>query len=276
MRLFIICGLDSRVSPNIMKVLNEKFSKFAFFLSFPSSSSLKNDKYNQTQIDTMISSVCDFIYSKRDSLPSSITIIYAPHKSQQILISKCFIFAHLVCCKYSNLFDIDLIKKDICDVIINYKPPVYKNYKYLPIYNFLINHHELYDIFLKYFLGELTEKDLDQYFVLKSFNCTNFPNFLKGKTKKKFYVDKRNLIFPPCRTNENHGNVSEKREGIFYLTSFYRFGILKGAGFHYDVQYAKTKLGHLEFKCTQKGEVISSNETHANIYINDVVRFPSK
>jgi hypothetical protein len=148
----------------------------------------------------------------------------------------------------------------------------------LPTQNFSISGSlSVYQLFLEYFRGNITINDVQKYFSTKNFNCENFPNFLSGKTKKKFYVDIRNLIFPPCKAGEDHGDVhkSEIKDmgSIYYLTALYRFGILKGSGFHYDVQYAKDRLGKVKFKCAKEGEITASNQTHANIYLNDSVRF---
>lgn len=270
-RLFVICGLGSRLSGNAANALNKKYSHFAHFLSFVSA---PEAKYKSSLLRSILSNVQSHISSNEADLPQSITIIYAPDETQGELITACFLFAHLIPCNYRNIYDLGTVMKDICRIIDSYKFPSHKPYQYLPTRNFEIAYQGgVYNLFLNYFLNQISLDMVETHFLSKNFNCENFPNFLTGKARKKFYVDKRNLIFPQCRPNEAHGRYIGGDDALNYLSAYYRFGELKGCGFHYDVQYAKKDLSGTEFVCLPKWErITATHQTHANIYLNDAVR----
>ncbi|MBB3937214.1 hypothetical protein [Aureimonas phyllosphaerae] len=100
-----------------------------------------------------------------------------------------------------------------------------------------------------------------------------------GGTRKRFAVDRRNLVFAKANVGQDGGLVHLDADGKpdapslrHVLEGRYRFGTpLIDAGFQHDVQKADNqKLQRERFDCALKGEHFVSGD-HANVFSSDVV-----
>lgn len=142
--------------------------------------------------------------------------------------------------------------------------PGRRTFKVLPPHNYLVDSRSLYNLFFECFLNN-------------TINESVFSQELKTEADgydKTIYKDRKDCLYKPCKSNEQHGNIPEDATNQHILAGMYRFGWLFGAGFHHDVRHhRKTTLGNYKFECSLDGPASCKSSTeYVNIYLNDFVR----
>lgn len=275
--LFILCGLPKRLSENACQVLQKEFNRVGSFIHLPAGATKPyyTEKYTQQAVDKLK----DHIVEHHSPLPASLNILYAASMDSDMLRCRCFLFSRLIAYQPERIHDLQSCVDAAADAVLSLRDDKPDKHQFMPPLNFHVGlGRRARDVFESWALGTMSDEELRACFKEKDFNMEKLPVFLKGKKRKKFFVDVRGLVFPPCRPNEEHGNLSVDgtSDSFIYLSAFYRFGWLKGAGFHHDVQYPKSSLGKTSFACSRAGDVCCNGESHANIYLNDVVRLGLK
>jgi hypothetical protein len=269
---FIIAGIAAKDQSALKKSLQEnglRASNTIIFLTVKE----RNPTYKTSVIETMIDSLANTVSKK---LPEKIRVIYMPYKNSDKLKGLFFPFADTqsfddsetyydYALKYVN--NIDELGHKLLKIIrngIKIKPrPSKKHCLLLPNKNFAVGNKDFSELLYEFYFGNLDE---------------NIFNNIKKNTELRCYEDSRNLAFPATKMNE--GNLRYKKSEVaprHFLGGIYRFGMLWGAGFHFDVKHiSKPTLNGYKFTCSVNGEIERKGITHINIYLNDFIRVPQK
>lgn len=276
MHLFIITGLPNPNALAMQGMLTEKF-KFGTFISAPAS--IGGDIYTEGYIRQMCKTIAEHLSSygqgRCADRPKTLSIIFQPCETSHRIQESCFLFSRMLECDFEDRFNNGRVLTKIEEIITKAKNiPSYPDYFFLPAMNYYVERGKVASaIYHKIFIENINQ-NFEGLFRKQRFNKSNC-QILHGKKKAHFFVDARDLIFPPCSPPQCHGNPNATltdQEYTTYLAGYYRFGILKECTFHYDVQYANRPLGATSFDCPCRGGVKAKNASHANIYLNDFVR----
>ena len=269
---FIIAGIAAKDQTSLKKSLQRnglRTSNTIIFLTVKE----KNPDYRTSVIETMLAGLANTVSKKS---PEKIRVIYMPYKNSNILKDLFFPFADTQSFDDSNIYydyvlkyveNIEELAKKLLKIIRNglkIKPrPSKKHYLLLPNRNFIVESKSFSKLLYKFYFGNLDK---------------NIFNSIKKNTEFRCYEDSRNLVFPVTKMNE--GNLRYKKSEMtprHFLGGIYRFGMLWGAGFHFDVKHiSKPTLNGYKFTCSVNGEIEKKGITHVNIYLNDFVRVPQK
>ena len=277
-QLYVICGLPKSTSSAVCQELARRLPKFDF-IQFVSA--LTAPKYTDGYLENVLSSLAKHILKKRKDLPSTLSVIVADDISIERISNAFFPFARLFKCELEDAYNIDSNVRQFLSIIEENPIQNLKEFLFLPPGNYQVAARNTIEIFRGFYRGIYTVDELEKFFPTKKFNKSNLSKVLKGKMHHDFFIDDRKLVFPPCKPTESHAEAHEedlqKYGPRYFLSSLYRFGIHKKTGFHHDVQFAFGKKLHsgVVFFCGKKNERTEcAGQTHANIYMNDYVRFP--
>lgn len=277
---YFLCGLPKESASKVTSALGRKFPHLTFRQL---AARRESPKYTERYISTILSNLVSYV-SKAQDLPRSLSLVIVDDVEKDRLYDAFFPFANLLLCKIDKLYDADACIEKISALINKNKQRDERGFLFLPIYNFKLEEKTVENLFKGIFWRDISVGEIESEFSSKKYTSDTLPSMLSAKQKKYFYTDKRGLVFPPCKPTEQHGRLylDEKTKSDklspgtsnFYLSAFYRFGFLKGSGFHYDVQFPCGKqIKNEEFFCQRKKEIIKCTAAdHINVYLNDAIR----
>jgi len=268
----IIAGIAAKDQTSLQKHLESNGLRKSYTISFLTVKE-KEPIYKTSVIEENITSLAKTVSKK---LPDVIRVIYIPYKNSKILEELFFPFSDTQ--SFNNTFTysdyilkyfrgIDELSFKLLEIIRNglkiKSRPSRRHYILLPNKNFIINNQIFSELLRDFYFGNLDE-DI--------FKC------IKKNNELQCYEDSRNLAFPVCKMNEGNLRLGESEKSPnHFLNGMYRLGMRWDAGFHFDVRHiSKPTLTGYKFICCNNGEVECGGVTHANIYLNDFIRIPSK
>lgn len=300
--LFVIAGLPSGVTESVVGHL-KKTSPYNNYQYLPLPGAQGDEIYSKETAEGGLKSICDLVARKYDGgnkiSPSRIVLLYASGAKADKFLEYFDFFCY---CEKINLQssgnnqsrnNLTLIQENIKNQIqyIQSANSILKRIEdevcsrrkrtclLLPPNNYKIDGGHCIGYY--YAMIRSNELDIDRLpnkLSSKTFNSSNLPRFLSGKSKIVSYIDSRDLVFPPCKDDENHGRMRAMDEVVgvgkikMALNQLYRFGIPIFDGFHYDVQRENGhSLKNIEFQCVTGGSIVA-DVSHVNIYPNDFVR----
>ena len=273
--LYFICGLPADADSRVRHALKQELPGLDFF-SLPAQHT--SPKYTERYLDTILRILADYIVKHRQNLPATISLLVIDDISIEILYKYFFPFVRILKCSVENIHNTATYIPTLVQAIKDHSPIEEDSLIFLPIYNFETSTESAEALFRDFYSGEKTLTEVQDAFPRKKFNSDKLPHVLHDKQRKIFHIDKRGLVFPPCKPTEEHGNIQElpedsRQDNHSLLAAFYRFGILKGSGFHYDVQRTDSKELNTTFYCKKREQQIQcTREKHVNIYLNDFIR----
>lgn len=273
--LYFICGLPAGTDKKVCSALKQHLPGLDFS-SLPAQRI--SPKYTAKYLDTILRNLADYIVKHRQNLPETISLLVVDDIDIDFLYKYFFPFIRILKCSVEKIYDIDKCIQIFMQAIKAHRPIEEDSLIFLPIYNFETSTESAEALFMDFYSGKKTLQELQGAFPRKKFNSGDLPHVLHGTQRKVFHMDKRELVFPPCKPTEEHGDIHElpvdgRKNNHSLLAAFYRFGILKGSGFHYDVQRTGDKKLNTVFYCKKREQQIQcAREKHVNIYLNDFIR----
>lgn len=267
--LFLIMGIPlEHTRETRIKLESEFQSKIMFFIH---GSARTKPKYTPNSIAAATDTLAN--ECTRNGLPRFITTIYFEDTSCLELRSNLFQISrlHPVAIESStdSRINAGIASAKITEAIKSLPSPQAiprKSKEFLPPNNFILNNKKIQDIYEEFSFDTSSREAQNALSDIK----------LNQFRQQDYPKDDRSLFFIPCKPQEEHGNATintSAGSGLKYLQANYRFGVYLGSGFHHDVQYNGKALGRTQFHCSSAGKVLSNNETHANIYLNEHIRF---
>lgn len=273
--LYFICGLPDQTATPVCRELEKKLPKLDFYAV---SAQRRSPKYTERYLNTVSRVLADYLIKRKEDLPETISLLIVDDIDVDVLYKHFFPFIRILKCCINDVYNIDNCVRVFENVIKKESPIEKSSAIFLPIYNFRTEGEEAERLFMDFYSGKKTIQELQVFFPQKKFNSENLPGVLHAKQRKNFHIDSRGLVFPPCKPDEAHGDVQELAEedphvNHSLLAAFYRFGVLKGSGFHYDVQHPNGKNINDTFYCKKTNRSIPcNNRKYVNIYLNDFIR----
>lgn len=273
--LYFLCGLPSDTDKKVCNALKKEFPNLAFY-ALPAQR--VSPKYTEKYLDSLLRVLADYVFKHRRNLPETISLLVIDDIDIDILYKYFFPFVRILKCSAENIYNIEECLQTFMQSIKAHRPIEEDSLIFLPIYNFETSTERAEALFMDFYSGKKTLQELQDAFPRKKFNSDKLPHVLRGTQRKIFHIDKREIVFPPCKPTEKHGDIQEmpedsRQNNHSLLAAFYRFGILKGSGFHYDAQRTDDKELNTVFYCKKREENIKcTKEKHVNIYLNDFIR----